>query len=216
MIWGQSATDGSTVGIDIKAQLLDAAGAEVSWPFVLNQQNEGDQFPAAVDGLPGGGFVVIWNQLFSEPDTPLDVHAQAFELSGAKSGPNSSSTHHWAGSRSAPAVEVLASGDMVVAWTLAPSANEADVSLQLLTALTTPPYKIAVSHVTVSETAIENLAVATLERIGRCAQFEPQLRDRHRFHPWRFRHRRRPVVVVDNGRLDFETAQRHKCGPGDR
>ncbi|MEE3098147.1 MAG: hypothetical protein VX463_00115, partial [Pseudomonadota bacterium] len=56
--YNQDATGDNAYGIF--AQLYDASGARVGGEFLVNQTTYSNQLYPAVEGLPGGGFAVVW------------------------------------------------------------------------------------------------------------------------------------------------------------
>ncbi len=80
-----SGTLGDTSGVSIKAQVFDAAGAMVGGEFLVNTQTGGGQISPSTTGLPGGGFVVVWDDYSGTlgDSSGSGIKAQIFSLGEA-------------------------------------------------------------------------------------------------------------------------------------
>jgi Ca2+-binding RTX toxin-like protein len=114
--------DGS--GRSIKAQIYNAAGAQVGTEFVANAGTAGNQSNPAGAALPGGGFVLAWTDVTNSGD----VAAQRFDAAGTRIGEQILVNTTLANAQYRPAVAALADGRFVVAWT------DMDIRAQLFAA----------------------------------------------------------------------------------
>jgi len=207
MIWAEQQTSGSTLGLDLKGQLFDDAGQKVGSAFDVNGAETGDQRTADVQALPGGGFIVSWQSVATTGNLD-DVWAQVFDASGAKVGTEFIATSVVSGSQTAPKLTVLNSGDIVLTWTdnsgVGGDASGNAVKSQILTLATDGPSAVALSTTTVSETAIDNFAMATLSATGAInSSFTYTLLADTSGGAFRIDGDK--LVVDDNHKLDFET-----------
>jgi len=118
------AYDGVADGIDysgIKAQIFGATGARVGTEFLVSTMTTSDQFYPSISALPGGGFVVTWQD--GSDTHPLgdgsgaSVRAQVFDAAGVRVGAEFRVNTQTAGDQSTPAVAGLANGDFAITWT---------------------------------------------------------------------------------------------------
>ncbi|HEX8240010.1 MAG TPA: cadherin domain-containing protein, partial [Allosphingosinicella sp.] len=108
--WTDPTADPSVNGI--KGQRLDPAGNPVGGEFVIADGVGASHGASAVTGLTGGGFVVVWQQIWGP------VRAQAFDPSGAKVGSEivfERSAYQIDDSGNGPAVTALADGGFMIA-----------------------------------------------------------------------------------------------------
>lgn len=113
-----SQSGGDTSGYAVRAQLFNANGTRAGGEFLVNTATANSQMDPATAALANGGFVVAWTDISATggDDSGYAVHAQIFDASGGKSGPefrvNTTTTNNqWH-----PAITVLANGNFVVAW----------------------------------------------------------------------------------------------------
>jgi hypothetical protein len=95
ILWND-ASGYSATGWDQRAQLYDATGARIGGEILVHNPNDwnqgvdSDQFDGRASALPGGGFVIVWNDERGDegPGTWRDsgVRAQVFDAYGAKQG----------------------------------------------------------------------------------------------------------------------------------
>lgn len=113
--WGTSdPTQDSSDGA-IKAQLFDAAGNKVGMEFLVNDDESGYQFTAAVTTLDGGRFVVTWVTSGSVDGTD-GIRARLFDQYGRPIGGEFGVNMMATGSLFAPNVAKLANGGFVISW----------------------------------------------------------------------------------------------------
>jgi serralysin len=96
-------------GSDITAQIFDAAGAKVGGELAVNSTTFLDQYHPVVAGLPGGGFIVTWQ------DQLNGMRVQIFDAAGAKVGSEFQGAEG-TGTVSSETIPILASGNFVIAW----------------------------------------------------------------------------------------------------
>ncbi|HEX8307712.1 MAG TPA: M10 family metallopeptidase C-terminal domain-containing protein [Allosphingosinicella sp.] len=189
----------------IKAQVFTDLGVKVGGEILVNNIDSGPQGVPAIDGLPGGGFVVTWNdQSFSTGDRDgRAVMARVFDSLGAAVGDQFIVNTLGEGNQEAPAVAALASGRFVVAWH--GPGNSGDVSSQLFAPLAGGASDIALSTSVVRETSTGNYAVAALSDNGgvNSAKTYTLLADST---GGAFRIDGDKLVIANNALLDYETA----------
>lgn len=103
------------VGSTTYARILDPDAVDPSEPFLVNVERVGNQEHAAVAGLSGGGFVVVWD---SAPnfDEQSEVVAQRFGADGRSVGEAFVVNTFRAGRQAKPVVSGLVGGGFVVVW----------------------------------------------------------------------------------------------------
>jgi len=106
--------DGSSNGVF--AQRFDASGAAAGAEFRVNTTTDNSQSDAAVTGLAGGGFVVVWTDAAAD-GSGNGVFAQRFDASGAAAGAEFRVNTTTDNSQSDAAVTGLADGGFLVSWT---------------------------------------------------------------------------------------------------
>ena len=160
--WGESppSSPGAT---EVKAQIFDDAGDKVGSILVLNSETAGAQTPVDIQALPDGGFIALWSG--PDADGNGDAHAQVFDAAGNKLGTEFIVNATTAGIQLPGSLALLSSGEIAVSWTEG-SGPGADMAVQLLKASSAPASEIAISTHTISEIAIQNLALATLSASG--------------------------------------------------
>lgn len=110
VIWSANAADLSDTAIT--AQLYAGDGTPVGSEFVIDTLGSFDFTHVSVSGLPGGGFVVAWQDV--APGLGRYVAAQRFDALGDPEGPAVPVTAPGAGGF--PAVTALDNGGYVVTW----------------------------------------------------------------------------------------------------
>ncbi len=111
------ALDDPTIG-NIKAQIFSAAGAKVGTEFLVNEQMAQIQGSPAVSGLPGGGFVISWQDFSGTlgDSSYSSIKAQRFDASGAKIGSEFRVNTETLSSQYMPNITTLSNGNFVVSW----------------------------------------------------------------------------------------------------
>ena len=132
--------------VDVKAQLMDAAGAAVGSPFVVHAATAGDQTAGSVTALPGGGFVIAWKDDEGSAST-MSIRAQTFDSAGNKVGAETTIVDDVPVSGTqplnqfefmGPLLTTLTSGGYVAVWNAPNGADKTDVFAQVFGADGTP------------------------------------------------------------------------------
>lgn len=101
---------GGSFGTDVRGQVFTRAGAKVGGEFLLDAGRTGEQFAADVAGLPGGGFVAVW-------DDENRTAVQRFAANGSRIGAEVAVSTNPLNLTSDNRVATLANGGFVVSWT---------------------------------------------------------------------------------------------------
>jgi hypothetical protein len=113
VVWESNLQDGSGTGV--YAQRYDSAGNALGGEFLINETTSGNQRQSNVAMTATGEFVVTWASA-SQDGSDYAVIARRFDSAGnAVSGEVLVNTTT-SGGQSNPAIDVLDSGDFVVAW----------------------------------------------------------------------------------------------------
>lgn len=107
----------SPLAIDVRGQLLDAAGAPLGAAFTLNltgSADKGYQYRPDIATLADGGFVVTWHAL-APNGTQADAYGRRFDRNGVPVGPEFTIAAS-AGDDWRVAAEGLLDGGFVVVW----------------------------------------------------------------------------------------------------
>eukprot|EP01030_Chromulinospumella_sphaerica_P010834 gene10834-10637_t len=122
IVWHSEPQDGSSYGI--YAQRYNASGQAVSRDgvtpgadeFRLSTTTAGEQSWPSIQGLPGGGFVAVWNSNGQAGGTLHDVVVQRFDAAGQPVGAEATVNQTPAGQQFHANVTVLADGGFLVLW----------------------------------------------------------------------------------------------------
>lgn len=138
VVWDTFGVD-DPFGLGVFGQRYDAAGAKVGGVFQVNTTVELDQTSPYVAALPDGGFVVSYATAFDREftDLPLTLHAQRFDATGARVGPEAAFAPDNISAYGGAGVTALADGSYVVAFTALDSSLQGSY-LQRFTAAGTP------------------------------------------------------------------------------
>ncbi|TFI56967.1 tandem-95 repeat protein, partial [Sphingomonas parva] len=154
-------------GLALYAQLFDSAAQRVGTEFLVNTTTSGDQTDPSVAALPDGGFVVTWENgaksgaWYPNFSNYFTISGQIFTAMGEKAGAEFLiPTQNYYGRD--PAVTVLTSGKILTTW----SGGNLGMFARVLEPVTGGMTELQLSHTTVSETAVENSAVAALLPTG--------------------------------------------------
>ncbi|NBB17509.1 hypothetical protein GVN21_19280, partial [Caulobacter sp. SLTY] len=112
--WHSQPQDGSSYGV--YAQRYNAAGQTVGAEFQLNTTTAGEQSWPAIHGLPGGGFVAVWNSATQAGGSAFDVVIRRYDASGNPVGGEAFVNQTLAGQQFHANVTVLADGGWLVLW----------------------------------------------------------------------------------------------------
>jgi Ca2+-binding RTX toxin-like protein len=196
-----SSVVGDPNGNDVKAQIYTAAGVRVGGEFTVNTVTVAHQVNPVVAALTDGGFVIGWRDVSGDDD---DIKAQVFDSSGTRQGGEFRLNTDTEGFQTAPVLAGLAAGGFVAAWNGADSSGSG-VRAQIFGDDAGAPTNILLSSETLTENAVENLAVATLSSTGAVnSGFSYQIIDDS--SGGAFRIEGDQLIVDDNAKLDFETA----------
>ncbi|RYE81530.1 MAG: tandem-95 repeat protein, partial [Myxococcales bacterium] len=111
--------DSNTQNSNITGQVFDANGAKIGGEFLANTTTAEYQGNATVAGLPGGGFVVAWqdNSGYSQGNqTYSDVRAQVFDAAGNKVGGEFVVNSQTLYDQYDPSISAVGNGQFVVTW----------------------------------------------------------------------------------------------------
>ncbi len=199
----QSGQGGDASGFGIKAQIFDATGARSGSEFLVNTATLSEQSEPTIASLASGGFVVSWIDYSGLGGDASDrsIKAQIFDATGMKSGPEFLVNSATLGEQLRPTITSLASGGVVVSW----YNLGGEIKAQMFQPNDGSISDIGISTLQVSETAIENLSVATLSAVGAVGRtFSYTLLDDS--SDGAFRIEGNQLIIDDARKLDFETA----------
>jgi len=117
--------DESTWGV--YGQRYDADGAPTGPEFRVNETTDGSQQLSAVAGLPGGGFVAVWQDDSGRDGSGVGVFARIFDAAGVP-GAQFQANLEASSSQERPSVTVLSNGNILIAWRALTSAGSGDGS----------------------------------------------------------------------------------------
>ncbi|MCP5155360.1 MAG: tandem-95 repeat protein [Ectothiorhodospiraceae bacterium] len=120
----QSGIDGSASAV--LAQRFDASGATLGAEFRVNTTTSNSQDRPELAGLPGGGFVVVWQDNGSADGSGFGVFGQRYDATGTAVGAQFQVNTEFSSSQFEPVVTALTGGGFVVAWTSVTSATAGD------------------------------------------------------------------------------------------
>ncbi|HEX2543882.1 MAG TPA: hypothetical protein VHL79_03330, partial [Ramlibacter sp.] len=107
-------------GTAVRARLFDNEGQPLTDAILVNTTTVGEQGVAVAADLPGGGFVVTWQQAtpIGEPawDWEVDVRMQRFAADGSKLGPEALVSTTTSGRQNDTAVHSFSDGSFLVVW----------------------------------------------------------------------------------------------------
>lgn len=112
--------DASNAG-NIKARLIDSAGAPIGPEFLVNSVTQSFQARPDISSLPGGGFVITWTDFSAaggswSNSSDAMVKAQLFSSSGARVGSEQIVNSSTASFQGESKVSALKNGGYVIAW----------------------------------------------------------------------------------------------------
>jgi len=192
---------GNPAGNDINAQIFTAAGVKVGGEFRVNSFTAGTQYVSHVAGLADGGFVVGWRD---QSTIEADVKAQVYDSNGVAQGVEFALATDNEGLQSGIVLAGLADGGFAAVWA-GNDESGSGVRAQVFSPDGGGPTDIALSSQSLTENAIENVAVATLSATGAVnSGFTYQIVADSTGGAFRIEGDR--LVVDDNAKLDFESA----------
>ncbi len=109
--------DGS--GSSVKAQMFSGNGARIGSDILVNTTTDEGQWGSAVQALPGGGFIVAWNDESRQgiDGDSTSVKGQMFDAEGRKVGAEFLLNEHVTRSQVLGDMAMLRSGSVVATWT---------------------------------------------------------------------------------------------------
>jgi VCBS repeat-containing protein len=169
--WRDTSLQGDTSAAGIKAQIYDGTGARVGGEFQVNSTFLNTQDQPAISALPNGGFIATWhdNSLLSSDPSGYGIRSQVFDALGNKLGSEWVVDTSTAGNQEQPTVATLASGKVVVGWTDYSGAGgdtDGGIKAQIYAPTQGTITGLTLSSNQVSEAAVENVAVGTLQAAG--------------------------------------------------
>ncbi len=210
--WRDLSLTGDTSAAGIKAQIFDATGHKVGGEFLVNSMIVNTQDTPTVTGLPGGGFAIGWrdNSDLVGDTSSFGLKIQVFDAAGSKVGSEFLANTSTLNSQEQPKLTSLASGALVVSWTdyslQGGDATGSSIKAQIFAPSSQVTTDIGISSTIVSETAVQNLPVATLSANGALnAGHSYQLIDDSTGGAFSIIGDR--LVVADSTKLDFEVSQ---------
>ncbi len=121
MVWQDrpSSSDGAFVFSDVWGRLFDAAGTPRGPAFMVPTETGNDQRAPSVASLPGGRFVVAWEdwQLSPDDNNGSAIRAQIFNADGGRSGDPFLVNTETAWTQSDPRIAALDDGRFLIVWT---------------------------------------------------------------------------------------------------
>ncbi|MEM9220106.1 MAG: calcium-binding protein [Cyanobacteria bacterium P01_F01_bin.150] len=131
IVWEQNTQEDDDNGTDIFARRYDSSGVALGNTFLVNTQQENNQFDPDVATDASGDFTIVWDSdivVQIGPDINGGIYARRYSDSGSPIGdqfavatPDSSD-----GSASDPAIAIDASGDTLIVWSGFDSDNSED------------------------------------------------------------------------------------------
>jgi hypothetical protein len=104
--------------LEIFAQRYDPNGVPSGPTFQVNGHTLDGQMRPTVAGVPGGGFLVVWQSRGSAEDdsSGTSIQARRYDASGVPTGPDRQVNSFTTGNQLRSAVGVGADGDFMVVW----------------------------------------------------------------------------------------------------
>ncbi len=112
-VWASDLQDGN--GLAIVGRMFDASAAPVGPEFVANTYTNGNQELPVVAALADGGYVVAW-QSFGQDGSGSSLHAQRYDLTGARVGGEFQVNTYSFSAQSSPTVVGLPDGGFAISW----------------------------------------------------------------------------------------------------
>ncbi|MGR3579850.1 MAG: VCBS domain-containing protein [Sagittula sp.] len=112
-VWASDLQDGN--GLAIVGRMFDASAAPVGPEFVANTYTNGNQELPVVAALADGGYVVAW-QSFGQDGSGNSLHAQRYDLTGARVGGEFQVNTYSFSAQSSPTVVGLPDGGFAISW----------------------------------------------------------------------------------------------------
>lgn len=171
VVWRDLSGQGDSSSSGIKAQVYDAAGAAIGGEVVVNATTFNSQDQPTVTATRDGGFAVIWrdNSNLSTDASGFGIKAQVFDAQGARLGGEFQVNGIVTNNQEMPSIVALASGALVVSWTdYSGQGSDIDggIKARILKPVPDVITDLVLSNQIVSETAVENTSIASLQATG--------------------------------------------------
>ena len=213
LIWTEGATEQDPNG-GLRARIYDGDGNPVTSDFDIYPSIISSQSDASATELADGTFLVTWTDWRTAwvEDDPVfgAIRGQILDSNGNKIGNDFLINTTTMGDQRESSVSSLAGGGFVVSWTDTNQFNSPDqdgtqVRAQVFGPTSAGPTDIGLSSTVVSETKIENLVVGKLSATGPItAEYSYSILSDSTGGAFGIEGDK--LIVVDNARLDFETA----------
>lgn len=171
VVWRDLSGQGDSSSSGIKAQIYDGSGAAVGGEMLVNATTFNSQDQPTVTATKDGGFAVAWrdNSNLSTDASGFGIKARIFDAQGARLGGEFQVNGIVTNNQEMPAIVALASGALVVSWTdYSGQSGDLDggIKARILTPVTDVISNLTLSNQVISETAVENTSVASLQATG--------------------------------------------------
>lgn len=125
VVWQTTDTTQDGSGRAIKLQRYDTAGVKLGGEILVESSAVGDQTVPSVTTLSNGGFVVTWQTADTTQDgSGTAIKARVYDASGAALGNEFLVESQTVGDQTKPSVTALTSGNFVVTWQTADTAQD--------------------------------------------------------------------------------------------
>lgn len=111
--WNSTNQEGSSGGV--YAQRFNSDGTKNGTEFLVNTFTTGNQTAPAAIGLPGGGFVIVWDSA-GQDGSQNGVYGQRYTASGVADGTEFRVNTTTSQIQREPAIDVFDDGSFVVVW----------------------------------------------------------------------------------------------------
>jgi Ca2+-binding RTX toxin-like protein len=161
VVFSRLGAPGDTSSNGLVVQLFNPDGSAIGAQFTVNQNFPSLQIEPEVAILPGGNFVIVWED-FSGDGSSVAVKARMFGPDGAPTGNEFLVNSQTVNVQSMPAIQALAGGGFAIVWADRSGSRPADIKLQFFDSVgvRTGP------EITVNETTIGHQSRPTLTQLG--------------------------------------------------
>ncbi|WP_425404062.1 Ig-like domain-containing protein [Hwanghaeella sp.] len=121
-----TAGDGSSDGVFVR--IFNTDGTPATGELPVNQLTNSSQNDSAIAALPGGGFVVVWEDNSGQDGSAAGVAARFFDGTGLPTSDQFIVNEERSSTQNQPDVQVLSDGNILVTWTSANSGTAGDGS----------------------------------------------------------------------------------------
>lgn len=171
IVWRDLSGQGDVSSSGIKAQVYDSSGAAIGGELLVNATTFNSQDQPTVVATKDGGFAVAWrdNSNLSSDASGFGIKARIFDAQGGKLGGEFQVNGIVTNNQEMPAIVALASGALVVTWTDNSGASgdiDGGIKARIMTPVPDIITDLVLSNRVISETAVENTSVASLQATG--------------------------------------------------